>query len=109
MSLRVSAAFDYYRDGALHSSSAGSRSPKGNMAKRKSQPLYPINISANGIPANLCKNKTPDGKFQIARVLKPGGPQEGEFEVLWEGDNEWQADAFSTEQIKKDYPDLISR
>jgi len=79
------------------------------MPRLQSQPLYPINISANGMPVNLCKNKTPEGKFQIARVLAPGGPQEGEFEVLWEGDNEWEADAFSTQQIEKDFPGLMSQ
>jgi hypothetical protein len=68
------------------------------MAKLNSVPLYPINLSAGGIPVNLCKNKTPEGKFQIARVLKPGGPQEGEFEVLYEGD-ESGADAFARQQV----------
>jgi hypothetical protein len=79
------------------------------MAKLNSVPLYPTNLSANGIPVNLCKNRTPEGKFQIARVLKPGGPQEGEFEVLWEGDSEWKADAFSKQQIERDFPGLMSQ
>lgn len=79
------------------------------MAKLNASPLYPTNLSANGIPVNLCKNRTPEGKFQIARVLKPGGPQEGEFEVLWEGDDEYAADAFSTRQIEKDFPGLMSQ
>ncbi len=79
------------------------------MAKLNSVPLYPINLSANGIPVNLCKNKTPEGKFQIARVLKPGGVQEGEFEILWEGENEFEADAFSTQEIERDFPGLMSQ
>lgn len=69
------------------------------MAKLKSQPLFPVTLTANGVPVNLCKNRTPEGKFQIARILKPGGPQEGEFEVLWEGDSELEADAFARSQI----------
>ena len=79
------------------------------MAKLNSTPGFPINITANGIPVNLCKNRTPEGKLQIARVLKPGGPQEGEFEVLWEGDSEWEANAFSTQQIERDFPGLMSQ
>jgi hypothetical protein len=70
------------------------------MAKLNSVPLYPISLH---VVANLCKNKTPDGKFQIARVLKPGGPLEGEFEVLFEGD-EPSADAFARQLIGKEYP-----
>lgn len=58
---------------------------------------------------NLVKNKTPEGKFQIARVLAPGGPQEGEFEVLWNGDSEAEADAFSRQQVEKDFPGLMSQ
>jgi len=76
------------------------------MAKLRSVSLYPVNLSIGGIPANLCKNKTPEGKFQVARVLKPGGPQEGEFEVLWEGDSEDQADDFARREAEKEFPDL---
>lgn len=76
------------------------------MTKLNSVPLYPITLTAGGMPVNLCKNKTAEGKFQIARVLKPGGPQEGEFEVLYEGD-ESGADAFAHQQIDKEYPRLV--
>jgi hypothetical protein len=79
------------------------------MAKLRSAPLYPVNLSVGGIPANLCKNKTPEGKFQIARVLKPGGPQEGEFELLWEGDSEIDADNFAKSEAEKDFPGLRTR
>jgi len=54
------------------------------MAKLNSAPLYPVNLSGGRIPVNLLLNKTPEGKFQIARVNKPGGPQEGDFDVLKE-------------------------
>jgi hypothetical protein len=64
------------------------------MAKLSSVPLYPSGLTAGGIPVNLCKNTTPEGKFQIARVLQPGGPLEGEFEVLYEG-HESGADEFA--------------
>jgi hypothetical protein len=56
--------------------------------KLDSAPLYPINMSAHGIPTNLVKNLTPAGKWQVAHVLAPGGPKEGEFEILWEGTSE---------------------
>jgi len=66
------------------------------MAKLRSQPLYPETLVDNqGIPINMCLNKTPEGKFQIAKVLKPGKPDEGEFEVIWEGDHELYARAFA--------------
>lgn len=74
--------------------------------KLKSAPLFPISLSANGLPTSLCKNKTPDGRFQIARVLRPGGPQEGEFEVLYEGD-EPGADSFARKQIADDFPGVV--
>jgi hypothetical protein len=61
------------------------------MAKLNSVPLYPVNLSGSGIPVNLVLNKTPEGKFQIAKVLKPGGPQEGDFQVLKEFDDELAA------------------
>jgi hypothetical protein len=75
------------------------------MAKLNSVPLYPIGLPAGDISVNLCKNKTPEGKFQIARVLQPGGPLEGEFEVLFEGD-EPGADAFARQLVDKEYPGL---
>jgi hypothetical protein len=79
------------------------------MAKLRSVPLYPVNLSVGGIPANLCKNKTPDGKFQIARILKPGGPQEGEFEILWEGDSEKEAENFARIEAEKEFPGLLTK
>lgn len=78
------------------------------MVKLRSAPLYPVTLSVGGVPANLCKNKTPEGKFQIARVLRPGGPNEGEFEVLWEGDSEAEAEAFARIQAEKEFPGLVS-
>ena len=58
------------------------------MAKLRSVPLYPTGLVTKNPGANLILNKTPEGDFQIARVLKPGGPQEGEFEVLYTGDEQ---------------------
>jgi hypothetical protein len=75
------------------------------MAKLNSLPLYPVTLTGGGIPVNLCKNKTPDGTFQIARVLKPGGPLEGDFKILYEGD-EAGADAFARQQVDSEYPGL---
>ncbi len=79
------------------------------MAKLRSIPLYPVNLSVGGIPANLVKNRTPDGRFQIAKVLQAGGPQDGDFEVLWEGDSEAEAEAFARTQAEKDFPGILSR
>jgi hypothetical protein len=79
------------------------------VGKLSSVPLYPVTLSVRGVPADLCKNKTPDGKFQIARVLKPGGPQEGEFEVLWEGDNEFEGEEFARMEAEKEFPGLLTR
>jgi hypothetical protein len=53
---------------------------------------------SEGIPANMCLNKTPEGKFQIAKVLKPGKPDEGEFEVVYEHDSELYIRAWARTQ-----------
>jgi hypothetical protein len=53
------------------------------MAKLRSVPLYPTTLVMNNPGANLILNMTHEGQFQIARVLRPGGPQEGDFEVLY--------------------------
>jgi hypothetical protein len=79
------------------------------MSKLASSPLYPVNLFVGGIPANLVKNKTPNGRFQIARVISPGGPQEGDFEVLWEGDSELEAEAFARTQAERAFPGILSR
>lgn len=71
--------------------------------------MYPVNLSAGGIPVNLCKNKTPNGRFQIARVLTPGGPQEGEFEILWEGNSESEAEEFARLEAERSHPGLLSK
>jgi hypothetical protein len=79
------------------------------MAKLESIPLYPVNLSVGGVPVNLVKNKTPHGTFQIARVLKAGGPREADFAILWEGESESQADAFARTQVERDSPGLLSQ
>ena len=69
------------------------------MAKLQSQPLYPITLyDHQGIPANMCLNMTPEGIFQIAKVLKPGKPDEGEFEVVYEHESELYARAWARMQ-----------
>jgi hypothetical protein len=50
--------------------------------KLRSQPLYPLSFD---VLPNLTLNLTPEGQFQAVRVLKPGLPEEGDFEVLLEG------------------------
>jgi hypothetical protein len=85
------------------------RSHDPSMAKLESSPLYPVNLSVGGIPVNLVKNRTPQGRFQIARVLKAGGPQEGDFLVLWEGGSESEAEVFARMQVEKDSPGLLSQ
>jgi hypothetical protein len=75
----------------------------------RSAPLYPVNLSIGGVPANLCKNKTPEGRFQIAKVLKAGSPQEGDFEILWEGTNESEAEEFARLEVERSFPGLLTR
>jgi hypothetical protein len=79
------------------------------MSKLESSPLYPVNLSVGGVPVNLVKNKTPQGRFQIARVLKSSGPREADFVILWEGESESQADAFARTQVESDSPGLLSQ
>jgi len=79
-----------------------------DMATLNSSSLYPVNLTAGGIPTNLVKNRTPDGKFQIARVKHSGSPLEGDFEVLWEGDNEVEAEMFARTQAEKESPGILS-
>jgi hypothetical protein len=75
--------------------------------KLKSIPPYPSNISANGIPTNLVWNVTPEGTFQIARVLRGGGA-ESDHELLFEGSKE-DCQAFLDRQIERDFPGLMSQ
>ncbi len=79
------------------------------MAKIISAPLYPVNLSAGGVPLNLCKNKTPDGRFQIARVLQNGGSREGDFEILWEGNSESEAEEFARLEAERTHPGLLTK
>ena len=75
--------------------------------KLDSAPLFPTNLSAGGIPTNLVLNKTPQGEYQIARVLAPGGPKEGEFEILFTASTEQECREFAREQIEMDMPGLL--
>jgi hypothetical protein len=75
------------------------------MAKLDSVPLYPTTLF--GGLSNLCLNKNPTGKYQVARVLKPGGPQEGEFQVLFEGNSEHAANQFAIELTNREQPGLL--
>ena len=75
--------------------------------KLKSVPPYPSNISANGIPVNLVWNVTPEGTFQIAKVIVPGGA-ESEHEILCEGSKE-QCEAFLHQYIEREFPGLMSQ
>lgn len=77
------------------------------MAKLSSAPLYPVNLTGGGIPVNLVLNKTPEGKFQIAKVNKPGGPQEADFDVLGEFPDEHSAREYARAQVEKDFPGLL--
>ena len=74
--------------------------------KLQSVPLYPISRFAKGIPTNLITNLTPEGKYQIARVLKPGGPTDGDFEILFEGSAQ-ECEDFLRQQVEKEFPGLL--
>ncbi|HZE27235.1 MAG TPA: hypothetical protein VE083_07605 [Terriglobales bacterium] len=53
--------------------------------KLRSQRFTPISFS---VVHNLVLNLTPEGQFQAVRVVRPGKPDEGDFEVLFEGSKE---------------------
>lgn len=53
--------------------------------KLRSQPPYPISFS---VVHNLVLNLTPEGQFQAVRVVRPGKPDQGDFEALFEGSKE---------------------
>ena len=74
--------------------------------KLDSAPLWPHAFNASGIPTNLLLNKTLDGEYQVARVLKPGGPTEGDFEILHRSQSEEECLTFLRAQVKKDFPGL---
>lgn len=69
------------------------------MTTLRSVPLFPINLVAGGL-VNLVLNKTPEGKYEIARVLKPGGPLEGDSHVLGEFDDEDSARNFARNLVE---------
>lgn len=77
------------------------------ISKLNSVPLYPISLAAAGYPTNLVLNKTPEGLFQIARVIKPGGPNEGEFEVLYDCQDEASAREYARTKVAQQSPDLF--
>ncbi len=74
--------------------------------KLESKATYPVHKTANGIPTNMVLNQTPAGMFQIARVLRGGGADEADFEVLFEGTRE-DCENFWREQVRKGFPGLI--
>ncbi len=75
--------------------------------KLDSAPLFPTSLTAVGFPTNLVLNKTPAGQYQVARVLAPGGPKEGEFEILFTSESEQECRDFAREQSEKDMPGLL--
>ena len=77
------------------------------MAKLDSMPTYPITLIANGIPTPFVINKTKDGKFQIARVLKGGDASEADFEVLFTGLDQKSAKDFWLERVREEMPGLL--
>lgn len=76
--------------------------------KLESAPLYPVNISANGIPVGLVKNLTPHGKYQIARVRIPGGANESDHELLFEGSHQ-ACEQFLSREIERRFPGLLGQ
>jgi hypothetical protein len=77
------------------------------MPKLDSMPTYPITLVAKGIPTPFVINKTNDGKFQIARILKGGGANEADFDVLFTGADQQSAKDFWLEQVRKEMPGLL--
>jgi len=71
-----------------------------------SVPPYPLVHVVNGSPTNLAMNKTPEGVFQVVRVIRPGGPCEGDYELLFQGEIKDCAN-FLRQQLKQDFPGLL--
>ena len=65
--------------------------------KLSSEPPYPSQVIANGIPTNFVRNKTPEGIFQIARVRG-----ERDHELLFEG-SQGQCEHYLLEAVEKEY------
>lgn len=74
--------------------------------KLESAPLWPKNFFAKGIPTSLVTNCTPSGVYEVARVLSPGGPTEGDFQILFSGTQQ-QCDDFLRQQVETDFPGLL--
>ncbi len=69
---------------------------------------YPVSVSANGFPTNFVRNLTPSGKYQIARVLVPGGSAENDFELLFEG-AQHECEEFLRDKIDEEFPGLMQQ
>ena len=76
--------------------------------KLQSVPPFPSNVVANRIPTNFVRNVTPDGKYQIARVLTGGGPAENDFELLFEG-GQADGEQFLSDIIDREFPGLMNQ
>ncbi len=78
------------------------------MTKLRSVEPYPINVKVNGVPTNLLRNITPEGRHQIARVagLSADDPAERGCRLLFEGSVP-ECEAFLRRQIEKDFPELL--
>lgn len=77
--------------------------------KLDSVPPFPSNLVADGIPTNMVMNKTKGGRYQIARVLKGGGADESDFDVLFTGQTQEEAREFWLAQVDKDFPGLLQQ
>ena len=74
--------------------------------KLQSVPPYPITVLVKAIPTNLARNLTPEGRYQIVRVLKPGAPTEGDFEILFQGSKR-ECEDFLRRQVQKEFPGSV--
>ena len=71
------------------------------MAKLDSVPLFPKSLLFKGGMPTGHYMKTPDGKFQVARVVKGGGASEADYEVLFTGPDEKSARDFLDDLVRK--------
>jgi hypothetical protein len=76
------------------------------MKLQSASPQYPSHVVANGIPTNFVRNVTPEGEYQVARVLIGGGPAENDFELLFAG-SRVGAEEFLRQIIEKEFPGLL--
>lgn len=75
------------------------------MKLQSQVPKYPSSVVANGVFTNFVRNLTPDGVYQIARILDANAR---EYEVLFEG-SQPDGEQFLRDLVEKEFPGLMNQ